>query len=724
MSYLKTRILIVEDNLQDFIIFKEVLSQIRDFFIQIEHAEDLQSAIEKATESEFDIVFLDLFLPDSFGQESFIALRQVIKAPIVILSGLSDESIALDIVKQGAQDYIVKGEFDANLLEKTVVYSIERKKYQEILEESEHRYRTIIESVSIAIAEYDYSELHDYLESLRSDGVVDILDYLKLDMAKVKALRKKIRITNINPVGLQLHACASMSEFEKYSTSFYLPEAIRYYEGFISAIWNNQETFSFELPFLNRANELIYTLKRWKFLGNQAGFYRMLISTEDVTALKNKEAELAHNGEVMQAVAGAASILLNEGDLEEKIELAIEKVGLATLADKMAVFLLHPQEDGSIQYTRSGYWDVDSREYKGSLDANINDLDVSETLSTLLEGKIFVLEHKKTSKSVSGLLAKHGLQKAVLSPMTITGNVGGLLVYGLDKSRNIPEYILNALLTLSGNLGSAIANAFAKEQLKDINEDLEKHVHDRTTKLRQAISELESFSYSVSHDLRAPLRAVSGFTEVLYEEYSDNLDETAQHYLTRIRAGAHEMSELIDDLLDFSRMGRKQLVATEVGMEQLTNEVVAELKSQVPDRQIQFNMNVSHNCQGDASMIRQVLVNLIWNAIKFTGKNGEAQISIGSADHGEFISYCIEDNGVGFDMAYADKLFGVFQRLHPHEDFEGTGVGLAIVQRIVSRHGGKVTPHGEEGKGARFEFTLPKHISSVPVISDLAAYSA
>ncbi len=164
MSYLKTRILIVEDNLQDFIIFKEVLSQIRDFFIQIEHAEDLQSAIEKATESDFDIVFLDLFLPDSFGQESFIALRQVIKAPIVILSGLSDESIALDIVKQGAQDYIVKGEFDANLLEKTVVYSIERKKYQEILEESEHRYRTIIESVSIAIAEYDYSELHDYLE--------------------------------------------------------------------------------------------------------------------------------------------------------------------------------------------------------------------------------------------------------------------------------------------------------------------------------------------------------------------------------------------------------------------------------------------------------------------------------------------------------------------------------------------------------------------------------
>lgn len=724
MSYLKTRILIVEDNLQDFIIFKEVLSQIRDFFIQIEHAEDLQSAIEKASETEFDIVFLDLFLPDSFGQESFIALRQVVRAPIVILSGLSDENIALDIVKQGAQDYIVKGEFDANLLEKTVVYSIERKKYQEILEESEHRYRTIIESVSIAIAEYDYSELHDYLESLRSDGVVDILEYLNLDMDKVKALRKKIRITNINPVGLQLHACASMNEFEKYSTTFYLPEVIRYYEGFISAIWNREEGFSYELPFLNRSNELIYTLKRWRFLGNQAGFYRMLISTENVTALKNKEAELAHNGEVMQAVASAASILLSDGDIEDRIYQVIERVGLATLSDKMGVFLLHPQEDGSIKYTLSGYWDVDGRDYGGSFDNNINDLDVSDTIVKLLEGKLFIIDKDSASPSVKKLLAKHGLEKVVLSPMTITGNVGGLLIYGVDRSRNIPEYILNALLTLSGNLGSAIANAFAKEQLKDINEDLEKHVLDRTTKLRQAISELESFSYSVSHDLRAPLRAVSGFTEVLYEEFSDKLDDTAQHYLTRIRAGAMEMSELIDDLLDFSRVGRKQLVATEVGMRQLILDVAEELSLQVPSRHIDFDIQVAHNCQGDASLIRQVLVNLIWNAIKFTGKRDDAKIVISSSEQDEFICYVIKDNGVGFDMTYADKLFGVFQRLHPHEDFEGTGVGLAIVQRIVSRHGGKVTPHGEEGKGAQFEFTLPKHISSVPVISDMAAYSA
>ncbi|MFM1932134.1 MAG: hypothetical protein RL226_1437 [Bacteroidota bacterium] len=713
MSYSKTRILVVEDNLQDFIIFKEVLGQIRDFFIHIEHAETLGAAIEKASSSDYDIVFLDLFLPDSFGQESFAALGQVVKAPIVILSGLSDENIALEIVKQGAQDYIVKGEFDANLLEKAVVYSIERKKYQEILEESEKRYRSTIESIGIAIAEYDYTELFNYIEAIRRDGVTDLIKHLKLDMEKVQQLRLKMRTVSMNPMGLALYACSSVEEFEGKSTSFYLPEILRYYEGFLSAIWEGKEDFTFELPFVNSNGELIYTLKRWKFLGKQNDYYRLLISTEDVTMLKNKEAELAHNGEVMQAVASASSVLLEDGNIQDRIVRALETVGLATLADKLGVFLLEPQEDGAVLYTSYSYWDVHGRPYGGELTGDIIQLNVNELIRKVLEDRPIEIIRSSSDEVLTGLLAKHGLETVLLLPIAIQPGLGGLLIYGLDKEKQVPEYIVNSLRTLSSNLGSAIANAISQDQLREMNEDLEQRVLDRTSKMQAAIRELESFSYSVSHDLRAPLRAVSGFTEVLYEEYGDKLDEMAHHYLTRIRKGAMEMSELIDDLLDFSRMGRKQLIAADVDMSALVQEVVTELQSQVPERVIHFNIDVKHQCQGDASMIRQVLINLIWNAIKFTGKREVAEISIVSSDSGEFNTYSVQDNGVGFDMAYAKKLFGVFQRLHPHEDFEGTGVGLAIVQRIVSRHGGAVTPFGEEGVGARFEFTLPKIIKQV-----------
>jgi light-regulated signal transduction histidine kinase (bacteriophytochrome) len=224
--------------------------------------------------------------------------------------------------------------------------------------------------------------------------------------------------------------------------------------------------------------------------------------------------------------------------------------------------------------------------------------------------------------------------------------------------------------------------------------------------LETANKELESFSYSVSHDLRAPLRAVNGFAGIVLEDYGSQLPEQGRKYLERIRNGGARMGELIDDLLEFSRLSRQSLRPGTVDHLQQVQTMLEELKTHHEGRQIQFQIGNLPPCPGDSALIRQVWANLLSNAIKYTRQRHPAIIEIGChRDNGENV-YFVRDNGTGFDMQYAHKLFGVFQRLHRAEEFEGTGVGLAIVQRIVHRHGGRVWAEAKENEGATFRFTL------------------
>jgi len=241
----------------------------------------------------------------------------------------------------------------------------------------------------------------------------------------------------------------------------------------------------------------------------------------------------------------------------------------------------------------------------------------------------------------------------------------------------------------------------------DLMNDLEKRVKDRTSQLESANRELEAFSYSVSHDLRAPLRAIDGFTRILTEDHSDILGEDGLRVCNVIRENTHKMGQLIDDLLSFSRLSRAEIQKSEVDMGTMANSVFHELTT--PDMRKRINLKIDnlYYAYGDATMLRQVWVNLISNAIKFSSKNKITQIEINCVLNEKNLIYCIKDNGVGFDMRYYGKMFGVFQRLHSILEFEGTGVGLAIVQRVIHRHGGKVWAEGEVGKGASFSFSLP-----------------
>jgi light-regulated signal transduction histidine kinase (bacteriophytochrome) len=234
-------------------------------------------------------------------------------------------------------------------------------------------------------------------------------------------------------------------------------------------------------------------------------------------------------------------------------------------------------------------------------------------------------------------------------------------------------------------------------------------VADRTSQLEAANKELEAFAYSVSHDLRAPLRHIDGFLELLQESLMAKLDDKSQHYMDTISDAAKHMGQLIDDLLSFSRMGRQEIYAGQVDLAILVQDIIQELALVVQDRAIQWDIADLPIVRGDRAMLRLVLINLISNALKFTRPCEYPRIEIGSNDEDPIeIVIFVRDNGVGFDMAYADKLFGVFQRLHRLDEFEGTGIGLANVRRIISRHGGRTWAEGQVDGGATFYFSLSR----------------
>ncbi len=311
-----------------------------------------------------------------------------------------------------------------------------------------------------------------------------------------------------------------------------------------------------------------------------------------------------------------------------------------------------------------------------------------------------------------------GLQIALIVPMTIGSQVIAMLVAGRERIDRFSPEEENLLTLAADRIALALDRAAAYDaerdarraaeqsaaELHDLNDVLEERVQQRTAELQSTNRELEAFSYSVSHDLRAPLRSVDGFSVALAEDYGHLLEGDGQHYLTRIRVGVQRMGQLIDSLLQLSRITRAELASEHVSLSELAQSVAADVAQGLPERPLQFTIQPNLETGGDSRLLRIVFENMFGNAAKFTGKTPDPQVAFGWSP--ERKAYYIRDNGAGFDQQYAGKLFVAFQRLHGDKDFQGSGIGLATVARVIARHHGTIWAEAEVGRGATFWFTL------------------
>jgi PAS domain S-box-containing protein len=414
--------------------------------------------------------------------------------------------------------------------------------------------------------------------------------------------------------------------------------------------------------------------------------------SEDITARKHAEAALHKVYEDLETRVHERTAELSRmnkalRESEERYRLLLSSLveGVVMLDAKGNILSVNPGAERILGYKEKdliGKSDSDSRWgvlHENGLPAAPKDFFITASL--------------RTGKPITNALI--GLRRADGQLVWLNGNTQPLFRPGQKK-----PYALVA------SFFDVTSRRRMQAEIQTLNAQLEQKVEQRTSELKAAISELEAFSYSVSHDLRAPLRAIEGFSGILLEDHSASLDEEAKRLLQIVRKNSLHMSKLIDDLLAFSRISRKDFVKKRVPMEDLARVVVEDLRQ--GQKEAEISIGELPDAFGDTALLRQVWINLLSNAFKFSRQNPSPRIEVGARGSAREIVYYVRDNGVGFDMKYAGKLFGVFQRLHSIEEFEGTGVGLAIVQRIVHKHGGRTWAEGRVNEGATFYFSLPK----------------
>lgn len=382
------------------------------------------------------------------------------------------------------------------------------------------------------------------------------------------------------------------------------------------------------------------------------------------------------------------AILEVNNDITERKQAEAKLLHLATAVEQSGDSVVITDTDGNIQYVNPAFEQITgytSEEVIGKNPRLLKDGKTEENYyrnlwATITRGDQWTGNFTNSKKD--GTLYQ---EEATISP--VRDNTGTIVSYVAVK-RDVTERVR------------------AEEEIRQLNEELEQRVADRTAQLQAANKELEAFSYSVSHDLRAPLRHINGFSQALLEDYTDQLDEVGKQYLREVRNASQEMAQLIDDVLQLARVTRSEMRREEVNLSDLARSVIRDLTKRDAARDVAVEISEGLRSQGDKRLLRIVLDNLLGNAWKFTSRSEHAAITFSSERRNGDTWFYVRDNGAGFDMTYANKLFRAFQRLHSSDQFEGTGIGLATVQRIVNRHGGQLRAEGELNQGATFYFTL------------------
>jgi PAS domain S-box-containing protein len=546
----------------------------------------------------------------------------------------------------------------------------EREAAEAALQDSENRFRTLYENSPISIWEEDFSEVKAIFDALTAAGTQNFRAYFEAHSEAVQRCAAAVKIIDCNLQTVRFFGAKDKQEVIIDLPHYFAEESYAVFKEEMIALAEGHTTFEAEIP-VNHSNgkDIILMIYLNVIPGCEQTLSRVLVSFIDITERKRVEKALF---KALNENRASLDFLQNILDTSPSIICWKDRTSrfLGCNSAYARLFGLSKPED----IIGKTDWDI-----PGSPEQKELYLAADRRIMDSGQPEYHIIENGQDAN-------------------------GNLIWFDTNKLplRNAAGEVIGILVTIQ----DITAQKTVQDEIQQLNAELEQRVEYRTAQLQTSNQELESFSYSVSHDLRAPLRSINGFSQIILEEYADRLDDTGRAYFNQILSASQRMGQLIENLLKLSKVTRSSLQLSQVDLCALAREICANLQQDHPDREVQIIIPEKLVVHADESLMRVVLDNLIGNAWKFTGKTLDARIELGSFEQDQKKVYFVRDNGAGFDMAFVNKLFGTFQRLHSDKEFAGTGVGLALSQRIIRRHNGTIWAEGLVNHGAVFYFTL------------------